>query len=130
MDCSLDDIVREYLKKVKCDKTSKMFGTDHSVGSDHSKSLTKFMKNLRQSEIKKENRAEDDLGFEINFGAFQPEPKVRFLQQLTGESNLILDGSEKTFDQKDKGAQESTRKSRKRGSKRFYRKDYKSGNER
>ena len=78
MDCSLDDIVMEYLKKVKCDKTSKMFGTDHS--GDHSKSLKKFMKNLRQSEIKKEKRIEDDLGFEINFGAFQPEPKVRLLQ--------------------------------------------------
>ena len=81
MDCGLDDIVVEYLKKVKCGKTSKMFGTDHSVGSDHSKSLKKFMKNLRRSEIKKENPVEDDLGFEINFGAFQPEPKVRFLRK-------------------------------------------------
>ena len=77
MDCSLDDIVMEYLKKVKCDKTSKMLGTDHSGESDHSKSLKKFIKNLKQSGIKEENR--DDLGFEINFGAFQPEPKVRFL---------------------------------------------------
>ena len=118
MDSSLDDIVMEYLKKVKCDKTSKMFGTDHS--GDHSKSLKKFMKNLRQSEIKKENRVEDDLGFEINFGAFQPEPKVRFLQQLTEESNLILDASEKTFDRKDQEAPETKRKTKDRRSKRIY----------
>ena len=80
IDCSLDDIVIGYLKKVKCEKTSKMFGAETSSESDHSKSLKKFIKNLKQSEIKKENRIEDDLGFEINFGAFQPEPKVRFLQ--------------------------------------------------
>ena len=62
MDCSLDDIVMEYLKKVKCDKTSKMFGTDHLAERDHSKSLKRFIKNLKQSEIKKENRIENDLG--------------------------------------------------------------------
>ena len=78
MDCGLDDIVTEYLKKVKCEKSSKMFGTEGSGGSDHSKSLKKFIKFLKQSEMKKEKRDEDDLGFEINFGAFQPEQKVSF----------------------------------------------------
>ena len=120
MDCSLDDIVMEYLKKVKCDKTPKMFGTDHSGESDHSKSLKKFMKNLRQSEIKKEKRIEDDLGFEINFGAFQPDPKVRFLQQLTEESNPILEAYEKTFDRKSQRAYETNRKTKDRCSRRIY----------
>ena len=78
IDCSLNDIVIEHLKEVKCEKSSKMFGAERSSESDHSKSLKKFMKFLKQKETEKENRAEDDLGFEINFGAFQPEPKVSF----------------------------------------------------
>ena len=83
IDCSLDDIVMEYLKKVKCERPSKMFETECSGGSDHSKLLNKFIKNLKPSE--KANQVEDDLGFEINFGAFQPEPKVRFLPQYIEE---------------------------------------------
>ena len=78
MDGGMNDIVSQYLKKVKCEKTSKMFGTESSSENDHSKSLKKFIKFLKQKETEKENRAEDDLGFEINFGAFQPEPKVSF----------------------------------------------------
>ena len=76
MDCSLDDFVMEYLKEVKCEKSSKMFGAERSGESEHSKSLKKFMKFLKENEKKKENSVEEDLGFEINFGAFQPEPKV------------------------------------------------------
>jgi len=74
MDSGLDDIVMEYLKKVKYEKTSKMFETGRSGAiSDHSKSLKKFLKFLKQSDNEKENRdVENDLGFEINFGAFQP----------------------------------------------------------
>ena len=78
IDCSLDDVVMEYLKKVKCEKASKMFGTEGSSETDHSKSLKKFMKFLQENETEKENRAEDDLGFEINFDAFQPATKVSF----------------------------------------------------
>ena len=79
IDCSLDDIVMEHLKTVKCKKTSKVFGD--SCENDHSKSPKKFIKFLKRKDVKKENRIEDDLGFEINFKAFQPEPKVRFLPQ-------------------------------------------------
>ena len=78
IDCKMDDIIMEYLKKVKCEKTSKMFGTERPGENDHSKSLKKFMKFLKQNETEKENRVEDDLGFEINFGAFQPATKVSF----------------------------------------------------
>ena len=78
MSCSLDDFVKEYLKKVKCEKSSKMFGTERTGESDHSKSLKKFMTFLKENEMKKRNSVEDDLGFEINFEAFQPEPKVSF----------------------------------------------------
>ena len=81
VESSLDDIVMEYLKRGKCDKTSKLFGIEHSGGSDHSKSLEKFIVFLKQKEMKKEYRVEDDLGFEINFGAFQPDTKVSFRPQ-------------------------------------------------
>ena len=56
-----------------------MFGTERFGGSNHSKSLKKFMKFLKQKEDKGEKSAEDDLGFEINFGAFQPETRVSIL---------------------------------------------------
>ena len=82
IDCKLDDLVMEYLKKVKCEKTSKMFVTAGSSENERSKSLTKFMKFLKQNETEKENRVEDDLGFEINFGAFQPATKVSFLSKF------------------------------------------------
>ena len=89
IECSLDDIVSEYLKKVKCEKSSKMFGTERSGESDRSKSLKKFVEFLEKSEREKENRVEDDLGFEINFEAFQPEPKVSFSSQYLFESRLF-----------------------------------------
>ena len=44
---------------------------------------------MKQSEKEKENRIEDDLGFEINFGAFEPEPKVSVLQKYLFESRLF-----------------------------------------
>ena len=87
IDCSLDDIVTEYLKKVKCEKTFKIFGD--SCENDHSKSLKKFIQFLKQKDVKKDNRVEDDLGFEINFGMFQPEPKVSFLPQYLFGSRLL-----------------------------------------
>jgi len=81
MDCSLDNIVMEHLKKSKCEKTSKMFG-DESLGSnDHSKLLKNFIKFMKQKETEKENRFADDLGFEINYGAFQPMTKVSFCRK-------------------------------------------------
>ena len=72
--CSLNDIVMEYFKKMKFEKTSETFGT--SGENDHSKSLKEFVKFLKQNETEKENRVDDDLGFEINFGAFKPAMKV------------------------------------------------------
>ena len=88
MNCSLDDIVIEYFKKIKCKKTSKIYDTERSSENDHSKSLKKFIKFLKKKEIKKENRVEGDLGFEINFGVFQPEKKVSFRTQYFLGSRL------------------------------------------
>ena len=110
IDCKLDDIVMEYLKKVKCERTSKMFGTERSAENDHSKSLKKFMKFLKQNETEKENRVEDDLGFEINFGAFQPATKVSFLSKFYNfqfKNFLVaIERSEKTFDREEPRSQE------------------------
>ena len=80
IDCSLDDIVIKYFKRVKCEKASKIFGTEVSGENDHSKSLKKFIKFLKRKDVEKQNRIEDDLGFEINFGAFQPMIKVSFVE--------------------------------------------------
>ena len=80
IDCSLDDIVIEYFKRVKCEKASRIFGIEGSGENDHSKSLKKFIKFLKQKDVEKQNRIEDDLGFEINFGAFQPMIKVSFVE--------------------------------------------------
>ena len=77
IECSLDDIVIEHMKRLKCEKTFKIFRD--SSENDHSKVLKKFIKFLKRKETKKENLVEEDLGFEINFEAFQPEPKVSFL---------------------------------------------------
>ena len=56
----------------------------------HSKSLKQFIKFLKQKEMEKENRVEDDLGFEINFEAFQPEKKVSFRAQYFLRSRLLF----------------------------------------
>ena len=77
IDCSLDDIVAECLKKGKCEKTAKMFGTNRE--NDASNVMEEFIKYLKQKDTEKENQVEDELGFEINFGAFQPTAKVGFL---------------------------------------------------
>ena len=76
----MNDVVTEYLKRVKCEKTSRMFGSGGSGENDYSKPLKKFVKFLKRKDEEKQNRIEDDLGFEINFGAFQPAIKVRFCQ--------------------------------------------------
>ena len=82
MDCSLDNIVMEYFKRAKCEKTSKMFGKESSDRNDHSKLLGNFIKFMKQKRTEKKNRVEDDLGFEINFGAFQPMEKVSFYRKF------------------------------------------------
>ena len=68
-----------------------MFATGHSAKSDHTKILERFLEFLKRKETEKENRVEDDLGFEINFGAFQPEQKVSFrAQYFLGSSHLFF----------------------------------------
>ena len=78
-DCSLDAFVMRYLKKARFDKTSSLFG--ESIVKQEStspKSSEEFLFYLKRPKIKYEN--EDDLGFEINFGAYEStKVNLRFL---------------------------------------------------
>ena len=75
-DCSLDDIVIEYLKRAKHERTLKLF-QKQDRNQCNKATYADFVAFLKNSVVK-ENNDDDDLGFEINFGAFQREAKVRF----------------------------------------------------
>ena len=69
-DCSIDDFIVEYLKKKKCVGTLKLFEKNDPCNVYES-----FMNYLRNIETEKVT-VKDDLGFEINFEAYQHEVKV------------------------------------------------------
>ena len=76
VDCSLDDIIGEHFKNTKCEKSLKFFG--EKVGQKKkAKMMVNFFDYLKKKEAEKENVNDEDLGFEINFGAHQPNEKVR-----------------------------------------------------
>ena len=73
VDFSLDEIIGEHLKKAKCEKSLKLF--EEKVGpSKKPKISDNFWNYLKETE--KKNTRDEDLGFEINFGAYQPHKKV------------------------------------------------------
>ena len=77
-DCTLDEMVGEYLKNKKCEKSLKLFAEKVERNkNDRMDILEKFVDYLKKKESEKENMEDEELGFEINFGAFQPEKKVR-----------------------------------------------------
>ena len=83
IECSLNDYINDFLKKRKYEKTSKFF-ENKNAGSKKANSeiCARFKNYLMAKEIKKENEI-DDLGFEINFGAYKPETtKVSLLQDF------------------------------------------------
>ena len=69
IDCSLNDFVVDYLKKRKFETTLKLL--DNEVMMEE-KLFKKFTNNLTKNKLDKEN-SNDELGFEINFGAYQSE---------------------------------------------------------
>ena len=82
-ECSDDDLsefVTEYLKKAKFEKSQKLFQSQTDSinpkpsSSSRKVSFSKFREFLMKKS--KKSQIDDDLGFEINFGAFQSEPKV------------------------------------------------------
>ena len=79
VDCSLNDVIGEHLNNTKCEKTLKLF--EDKVGqTKKAKMMKKFLNYLREREVEKENAKDEDLGFEINFGAYQPDKKVSIMQ--------------------------------------------------
>ena len=80
IDCSLNDFIIDFLKKRKYERTLKLCD-DKNYGPE--KENTKyiiyenFINYVIGGEFKKETEI-DDLGFEINFGAFQTDTRVSF----------------------------------------------------
>ena len=76
IDCSLNDYIINHLKKRKFEKTLKIFEEKKRVSKKaDSEIFARFKSYLITKEIKKEN-VTDDLGFEINFGAYKSETRV------------------------------------------------------
>ena len=81
---SLDEIVAKCLKKRNCTKALKLFEENISIrNNDPAKvsavgKLEDFIIYLKNLEVEREGKKEYDLGFEINFGAYQPNVKVKF----------------------------------------------------
>ena len=78
-DDGLSEFVTEYLKKAKYEKSRKLFQnqTGSIIPTQRNSTSNLFLK-FREFLLKKTVKIEiyDDLGFEINFGAFQSELKV------------------------------------------------------
>ena len=76
-DCNLNDIIGSYFMKKKCEKSLKLFDENvDQTKNDATKILGKFFRYLKENKTVKKDEKEDDLGFEINFGAYQPDTKV------------------------------------------------------
>ena len=78
-ECSLDNAIAGFLRKRKYRKTLKLFGSnvrnDGDLNSKFSDRFENFLKRKIKNELKNKN-VDNGLGFEINFGAFQPSQKV------------------------------------------------------
>ena len=81
---SLDEIVAECLRKRNCTKALKLFVENIPTKNNGSAKvsavgkLEDFIIYLKNLEVEREGKKEYDLGFEINFGAYQPNVKVKF----------------------------------------------------
>ena len=75
-DC-MNEFVIKYLKKARYEKTLKLLaGKDGESKACTAEAYKKFTNYLKQKERKTKNANNDDLGFEINFGAYQQELKL------------------------------------------------------
>ena len=83
-DISLDGIVAKCLKTQNCTKALKLFEENIStqnndpVNDSHLAKFEEFIIYLKNRDSGREVKKEYDLGFEINFGAYQPNVKVNF----------------------------------------------------
>ena len=72
---SLISLIISHLKKAKCVKTIKLLEGKLEENNEDVKVSEQFLNYLKAKEVKKEIE-NDDLGFIINFGAYQSQPKV------------------------------------------------------
>ena len=82
IDCGLNDYIIDHLKKGRFEITLKLIEEKNGDSKKANSEICERFKNyLMANEIKKENEI-DDLGFEINFGAYEPETKVSLQHDL------------------------------------------------
>ena len=75
VECDLNDIIGSYLREKKCGKSLKLFEEKNDQSKkDQMKTLLMFVEYLKEKE---KHVKDDDLGFKINFGAYQSDKKVR-----------------------------------------------------
>ena len=80
-DSRLDDVLVGYLKRRKYRKTLELLENTHTHESDlqNEETSKKFFDYLKRIiKVANEKVEDDDLGFEINFGAYQYNSKVTY----------------------------------------------------
>ena len=81
IECDVNDFIVEYLKKAKLKKTVELFDKPNVESKKNiEKIYVQFVEHLKAQTMKNKIKNEDDLGFEINFGAYQPEAKLTILK--------------------------------------------------
>ena len=81
---SLDEIIAECLRKRECTKALKLLEENIATKNNGPAKVSAvgnvedFIIYLKNLEVEREFKKEYDLGFEINFGAYQPNVKVKF----------------------------------------------------
>ena len=94
-DCCINGLIVDYLKKRKCEGTLQLLDQKDKYSKNqkvkHSKHnlSEKFMNYLKQSAAEKRDPT-DDLGFEINFGVFEPVAKVSLVIFVSYKCNRVL----------------------------------------
>ena len=84
--CSLNHFVVDYLKKRKFETTLKLFNRDNEVMMEENL-FKKFTNYLTKNKFDRDN-PNDELGFEINFGAYQSsEPRLKIIPETKRPKN-------------------------------------------
>ena len=97
-DCTLNEFVVEYLKNSRYEKSFKLIAAkSRKPEESDGKICGKFTNFLKEKEAKKQYQRDDDLGFEINFGAYQQETPlpVKVAKQPTPEKIKLGSKNEK-----------------------------------
>ena len=100
--CDVNDFILDYLKKAKCEKTLNLLDKENlDTVKKTGKVFAKFVEYLK-AQTKNEMKKEDDLGFEINFAAYQPDIKVRPTDFIKISSSRKSSNSESKCDKRNK----------------------------